>query len=102
MRNKTLVVLLLVVVLLVACNGDKKGPSDKRAKEVLYGLYFRDAKIVKKTRCELTDRMEQDGQTEVWLVEYRFEGADDEDGLLLTKEGDEWQSYMFGKESCPE
>jgi hypothetical protein len=102
MRNKALLLLLLAAVLLAACGGDKEGPSDKRAKEILYGTYFLDSTIIKKTKCELTDRMEEDGQTEVWLVEYRFEDSNDRHGLLLTKEGDEWQTYLHGVESCPE
>jgi hypothetical protein len=102
MSNKTLVLLLLVVVLLVACNGNKEGPSDKRVKEIIYGMYFIDAAIVEKTKCELTSWMEEDGQTEVWLVRYQFEGHNNTNGMLLTKEDDEWQTYMPGVDSCPE
>jgi hypothetical protein len=102
MRNKLLVSLLLVVVLLAACNGgDEEGPSDKRSEEILYGMYFRDASIVGKEKCELTTWMEEDGQTEVWLVEYQFEGSNDTHRFLLTKEDDEWQSYL-SLDSCPE
>ncbi|MGD9101806.1 MAG: hypothetical protein PVF45_15090 [Anaerolineae bacterium] len=102
MRNKLLVSLLLLVVLLVACNGNKEGPSDKEAEEIIYGMYLKDASIVGKEKCELTTWMEEDGQTEVWLVEYQFEGSNDTHGFLLTKQDDKWQTYLSGVDSCPE
>jgi hypothetical protein len=102
MRNKTLVSLLLVLVLLAACGGSKEGPSDKQAKEIIYGMYLRDAKIVEKKKCELASWMEQDGQTDVWLVKYQFEGSNSVSGLLLTEKDGEWQTYLSGMDSCPE
>ncbi len=102
MKNKILVSFLLVLVLLAACGGDKKGPSDKQAKKIIYGMYIRDAEIVAKKQCELSTWMEEDGQTDVWLIGYKFEGSDNPSSLLLTKQDDEWQSYLFGMDTCPE
>jgi hypothetical protein len=84
----------------VAC-GNTGGPSDKEAKEIIYGMYLKDAKIVEKNKCELTSWMEQDGQTSVWLVTYQFEGSNRVNGLLLTEEDGEWHTYLK-MDSCPE
>lgn len=100
MKIRTMMLLLLAGVLLAACASG--GPSNKEAKEIIYGVYLRDAKIVDKTQCELTSWMEEDGQTNVWLVRYRFEGSDRVSGMVLSEVEGEWQIYMGMRDSCPE
>jgi len=99
MKSKVLLAVLLASVLLTACAG---GPSNKKAKEILYGTYLQEVTIIEKSPCELTSWMKEDGQTNVWLVRYRFKKSGSEGGMLLTETDGEWQLYRLTVDSCPE
>jgi uncharacterized protein YceK len=100
MKRRVLIAVLLVSVLLAGCSSG--GPSDKEAKETIYGTYFKDATIIEKSQCKLTSWMEDDGQTNVWLIRYKFKDSGTEGGMLLTERDEGWQSYMPMVDSCPE
>lgn len=101
MNHKTLILVLLVAVLLTGCTG---GPSNAEVKEVIYGVHFKDAKIIEKRQCELTSQMEAAGHTNVWLIRYKFEDSGSEGGMLLTETDSEeypWEIYQTRVDSCP-
>jgi hypothetical protein len=89
----------MVTMLLAACSGE--GPSNSEAEEIIYGVYIRDASVVRKEQCELTTWMEEAGETNVWLVLYQFEGRDDLGGMLLSEHDGEWQLYLPNMDNCP-
>ena len=97
MMRKIWMPFLLVVVLLTACSG---GPSNEEAKEIIYGVYFKDATIVDKSQCEITPSIEEEGYTNVWLVRYRFDGSFEEYGMTLAKVDGAWQLHST-MDSCP-
>jgi hypothetical protein len=99
MKSKALVSVLLASILLAACTG---GPPNKKAEEIIHGVYLQEATIVEKSQCELTSWMEADGQTNAWLVRYRFKKSGSEGGMLMAETDGEWQSYMPMVDSCPE
>lgn len=99
MRRPVLVMLLLTVMLLASCSSG--GPSNSEVEELIYGLYVRDSSVVGKEQCELTTWMEEAGQTNVWLVQYRFEGQDDVGGMLLSEIDGEWVPYLTNQSTCP-
>jgi hypothetical protein len=99
MGRRSIAVLLLVTLLLTACSGG--GPSNSEAEEIIYGVYIRDASVVGKEQCELTTWMEEAGETNVWLVLYRFEGQDEVGGMLLSESEGEWNIYLPNVDSCP-
>jgi hypothetical protein len=74
MKHTALFALLLAAVFLSAC-GNSDAPSDKEATDIIYGIYLKEATIANKTKCEVTPEMEVEGATNVWLIEYRFEGS---------------------------
>jgi hypothetical protein len=92
------VLLLFVGVLLTSCSG---GPSKRDAERIVYGIYIRETTIVGKTRCEPTDRMTEDGHTNVWLIRYRFKDRTDVHGMLIEEVDGEWQIYAPNVEECP-
>jgi hypothetical protein len=95
MKYVNLLLISLVVMLLAGCNAG--GPSSAQAKEVIYGVYFKDASILGKRQCELTSKMEEEGQTSVWLIRYKFDDSGTT-GAMLIGEGDSeeypWMPYM--------
>lgn len=99
MKSRILVPVLLASVLLTACAG---GPPNKKAEEIIYGIYLQEVTIIEKSQCELTSWMKEDGQTNVWLVRYRFKKSGSEGGMLMAETDGEWQSYMSMVDSCPE
>ena len=101
MRKLYLILLLSIIVALVGCSGEN-GPSDKVAKEIVYGLYLADVDIVKKDSCELTARLEDQGHTNVWFIRYRFEKSGNMGGVLITKVDGGWQPYLIMQDGCPE
>ena len=95
MKYRVVIVLLLMAMWLVGCGVG--GPSNAEAKEVIFGVYFRDASILGKHHCELTPEMEDDGQTDVWLIRYKFKDSDTQGVMLIGKGNSEeypWISYM--------
>jgi hypothetical protein len=97
------VLLLSNSFLLTGC-GAGGGPSNAEAQEVIYGLFFQDVRIIEKRQCELLPWMEEDGQTNVWLVRYRFKESGSEAAMLLTETDSEeypWQRYLAGMDHCP-
>lgn len=109
MKGKDLVSVLLAVFLLassflLAGCGAGGGPSNAEAQELIYGIFFQDVRIIGKSQCELLPWMEEDGQTNVWLVRYRFKESGSEAAMLLTETDSEeypWQPYLSGMEHCP-
>lgn len=102
MRKTSLLILLLLTILsLVGCSGEN-GPSDKVAKEIIYGLYLADIDIVKKDSCAFTTGMENQGHTNVWFIQYRFEKSGKFGGVLITEVDGEWQPYRMVVDGCPE
>jgi len=103
MRYRSLLLVSLVAILLAGCNAG--GPSNAEAKEVVYGLYLQDARIIEKRKCELTPEIEEEGYDNVWLIRYRFEESGNEGGMLIA-EGDSeeypWEIYAGMRETCPE
>ena len=100
--SRTLILALLVAVLLAGCTTG--GPSNAGAKEVIYGLHFKDAKIIEKRQCEMTPRMEEEGHTNVWLIRYKFEDSGNKGGMLLIESNSEehpWEIYDTRVDSCP-
>ena len=95
--RKVLISFLLIATLLTACSG---GPSNKEAKEIIYGVYLRDATIVNKSQCEITPSIEEEGYTNVWLIQYRFDGRSEEHGMTITEVDGEWKLHSL-MESCP-
>ncbi len=101
--------ILLLALFLVGCGTN--GPSNVEAEEVIYGVYFKEARIIEKRACELTVQMEADGYTNVWLVRYEFDLGSE--GVMLLAETDSeeypWLPYMTMAgassnlilESCP-
>jgi len=103
MKNKFLVVSLLVVLTLAGCSGGG-GPSKAEASEAIHGVYIQEVSIVERQQCELTAWMAEEGHTNIWLVRYRFVESGSEGGMLLTEtESAEypWQPYLLNLESCP-
>lgn len=98
MKARNLVLLLFVAALLTSCSG---GPSKGDAEGIVYGIYIREATIVGKTQCEPTDRMTEDGHTNVWLIRYRFKDQTDVHGMLIEEVDGEWQIYAPTVEECP-
>lgn len=97
------VLLLANGFLLTGC-GAGGGPSNAEAQEVIYGLFLQDVRIIGKHQCELLPWMEEDGQTNVWLVRYRFKKSGSEAAMLLTETDSEeypWQPYLSGMDHCP-
>lgn len=83
MKHNPLIFSLLAALLLAGCNAG--GPSNGEAKDVIYGVYFQDARIIEKQQCELTSWMEEDGQANVWLILDEFEDSGRRGGMLLTE-----------------
>jgi len=110
MINRALLFISLVAMLLAGCSVG--GPSNADAKEVIYGVYFQDARITNKRQCELTPKMEEDGLVTVWLFRYTVKDSGDKGAIIIT-DGDSdkypWDVYMtmVGRtiesieESCP-
>jgi hypothetical protein len=110
MINRALLFISLVAMLLAGCSVG--GPSNAEAEEVIFGVYFQDARITNKRQCELTPRMEKDGLENAWLVRYTVKDTGDKGAMIIT-EGDSdeypWDVYicMVGQtiesieESCP-
>jgi hypothetical protein len=104
LRHVLLLVVLLAHSFLFAGCGASGGPSNAEAQDVIYGLFFQDVKIIGKRQCELHPWMEEDGQTNVWLVRYRFKDSGSEGAMLLTETDSEeypWQRYLAGMDHCP-
>ena len=102
MNYKGIILVFLIALLLVGCSSG--GPSNAEAKEVIYGVYLSDAKVVKKQQCKLTDAMKSEGHTNVWLVIYKLEGSDRENGMLLSESDSDqypWEIYRNMVTSCP-
>jgi len=107
MKQGKWIFILLLALFLAGCGTG--GPSSAQAEEVIYGVYFQEAKIIEKRACELTAQMEADGYTNVWLVRYEFDSGSE--GVMLLAETDSeeypWSPYMAGAssnlilESCP-
>ena len=67
-------------------------------------MYFLGVRIVDRQPCELTSWMQEEGQTNVWLVRYQFEESGHEGGMLLSEMDSEeypWQPYLLNVDSCP-
>ena len=102
MNHKTFILVLLAAIVLAGCTTG--GPSSAEAKEVIYGVHFKDAKIIEKRQCALTPRMEEEGYTNVWLIRYKFADSGNEGGMLLAEADSEeypWDIYRTGVDSCP-
>ena len=102
MKVRKFVFIFLAAALLAGCSGG--GLSNAEAKEVIYGVYFQDASIIQKQKCELTPQMKDEGVSEVWLVRYRFTKSGTEGGMLLTPGDTEeypWVPYQAMIEKCP-
>lgn len=94
--KRTIVFISILVILLAGCSPG--GPSNSQAKEVIFGVYFKDASILEKRHCELTPEMEEEGKTSVWLVRYKFKDSGTEGVMLLSREDSEdypWIPYML-------
>ncbi len=103
MKTKILIIFVFIGLILVGCSNG--GPSNAEAREVIYGVYLREARIIKKTQCELTPKMVEDGFQNVWLVLYKFEGSDKTGGMVLAESDSEeypWKVYMGMTKNCPE
>lgn len=110
MKYINLLLISLVALLLAGCNAG--GPSNAEAKEVIYGVYLRDANISEKRQCQLTSQMQETGETNIWFIQYEFQDSETKNVMLIS-EGDSeeypWQPYltMAGltaeaiEESCP-
>jgi hypothetical protein len=101
MRIKVLLVLAVVAVLLAACNVDK--PSEEQVEEVIYGVYYRDAEILKMDQCELIPALVDQGHTNIWYIKYRFVGSDTKSGMLITETGTDvkaWEPYLLKVHMC--
>jgi hypothetical protein len=90
--------IIVSILLLSACTASQ--PSNKEIKAIVYGIYFQDANILSKTRCEMADETDN-----VWLVEYRLKSSDYPAPLLLTEEDSgNWTLFMGSAipGQCPE
>jgi len=90
--------LLASILLLSACTASQ--PTNNEIKEIVYGIYFHDANVLSKTRCEMADET-----VNVWLVEYRLKSSDYPAHLLLMEEDSgNWTLFMGSAipGQCPE
>jgi hypothetical protein len=102
MNYRVIFTILIAAILLAGCAAG--GPSNAEAQEVIFGVYMQDAKIIKKSQCDLTPAMEEDGYSNVWLVLYKFEKSGGEGGMLLAESDSEeypWETYKIMVDSCP-
>lgn len=97
---KMRMMLLLMIALFLAACSSSDAPSDEEAQEIIRGIWLRESTIVEKTKCELTPEMEGEGTTNVWLIEYRFEGKFDIDALTIAERDGDW--VLFARNAfCP-
>lgn len=110
MIYRALLFISLVAILLAGCSAG--GPSNTEAQEVIFGVYFQDARITNKRQCELTPKMEEDGLVNAWLVRYTVKDTGDKGAMILTEGVSDkfpWDAYMIMmghtiesiEESCP-
>jgi hypothetical protein len=102
MNHKVFLIVLLITALLTGCSGG--GPSTAEAKEAIYGVFLRDVRIIEKQQCELVPRMQADGETNVWLVRYKFVDSGREGTIILSEKDSKeypWQVYIIGFDQCP-
>lgn len=87
------------MVILSACA--LGGPPSGTVKEHLEGVYLQEVNIQKRRQCELTPFMVEDGQTNVWLVLYRFKGKDNNVyGQIFSETDAGWEPYLM-MDACP-
>jgi hypothetical protein len=95
MTFRILIFMTLAALTLAGCAAG--GPTNAEANAVFYSVYFTDANILEKRQCVLTPEMQAQGETNVWLIRYRFKGSGDR-GVMLVREGDTeeypWLPYM--------
>ena len=99
--KRLLLLLMLVSMLVVACSGG--GPSNKELLEIIYGVYLQETKIQKKTQCPITEWLEDEGQTNVWLVKYQYKKSGKSYSSLFSEQPDgSWFFFTSGMDKCPD
>ena len=78
MRN--VFALLICIALLILSGCSSGAPSNKDIKELIYGVYFKDAAIISKEVCEYSPRSENSA---LWLVYFIYKGDNRPYGYLI-------------------
>ena len=93
-RNIAVVILVLVIssVLLIACGGTSKGPSDNNLAKVLASLNdptLSNPKIVSGINCEVPANLKANGVSEIWYLSYTASGVD-QGRIFLQRINGDW------------
>ena len=103
MKKNVCLVIAVCLILLAGCSSS--APSNSEIKEIVYALYFREASMLDKESCEVSDSMASAGHTNVWLVKYRLASSDKPNSIAITENSTgDWEIYVesYQKDRCPQ
>jgi len=103
MKKNICLAIAVCLILLTGCSSST--PSNREIKEIVYALYFREASVLDKEACEVSESMASAGHANVWLVKYRLVSSDKPNSIAITENSTgDWEIYTgsYQKGRCPQ